>query len=629
MNRDKLIERLKLILEPLEKNYSSIGSFGEHASCYGETISWFEMFCRSSYGIIAYSQSTRDFKYVHSFSETLLKVINDDKYMNFADFDQKAVELVPVATLLLIFRRETWDTYSEKQKVSLISYFENIINIKLCANNWVLFKILVCTVLNKLTDKSYDHLIENAWAFIDKCYLGEGWYRDGINGTIDYYNAFGFHFYSLLYYYLCDNETERTVLVRERALLFAHQYKWFFDDKGRSIALGRSLIYRYGILSFWSMMLVNRLLNGELEKEAVAIISANLQWWNRQNIYNNNGYQTLGYIYPNKYMLEDYNSSGSVYWSLKSFLLLLADENSSLWERNNSLTRLTENSNHRLAKGNIIISATQYGNIAYLNPYHGSGQRQDFAKYMHFSYHSATGFNICKCLTNFEELSDDSSLIFKVNGQKLFRSRNIVYKNRNQFVQECIWRAGENIKVFTSIIPLGAYHLRVHIIASKIKCESYETGFAIKKEDALCFTTTNSAVVYNSQFRSSINNLLGGGTAIVVLNEANSNIYEKETIMPVIKTSIDKGKTVIADLIGLDGSNVTETEVETFLQSSIKVSESSIIVRHDKNTYLIKTRCDFFLDLYSKYIEKREKTICFLFKLAKLAKMCLKKYNKS
>ena len=320
MNREALIEHLQKILEPLVAAYANIGSFGNRNSCYGPNISWFEMFCRSSYGIIAYTKATGNTSHLQAFSKTLLQVIQDNRFTGFKNYDQKAVELVPVATLLLLHRNETWDTYSIEQRKALTHYFENINKIRIGNNNWILFRILVCTILQKLTGKSYEKIVNKGWSIIDKCYQGEGWYRDGLRGTEDYYNAFGFHFYSLLYYYLTDNY-ERKENIKERALSFAHQFKFFFDNDGRSIPYGRSLIYRYAPLSFWSMMVVNQLLSKSEEIEAITIIRKNFNWWLLQDVYDTNGIQYLGYSYPNECMLEAYNSSGSPYWSLKFFLI--------------------------------------------------------------------------------------------------------------------------------------------------------------------------------------------------------------------------------------------------------------------------------------------------------------------
>lgn len=627
MKREETISKLRRILEPLVREYSIIGYFGNHESCHGPNISWFEMFCRSSYGIIAYTKATCDSTFLVAFSKTLLRVIEDKRYINFNDYDQKAVELVPVATLLLIFKEKTWDTYSTEQRLALTAYFEKINEIQLCSNNWIFFRILVCSILEKLTGKDYSKIIAEGWRFVDKCYQEEGWYRDGLYGTEDYYNAFGFHFYSLLYYYLFDDE-KRKRIIKERTLLFAKQYKYFFDDEGRCIPYGRSLIYRYATISFWSMMLVNNLLDDESANEAELIIRNNFQWWARQHVYDEDGYQCLGYAYPNREMLEAYNSAGSVYWSLKAFMVLLADEHSGLWEEKKSHKDNAEYKTHRLANGNIIISLTPCGNIAYINSYHGSGQRQDFAKYMHFAYHSALGFNIERSVDDFKFLSDDSSLVFDVNGVKVVRKKNILYKNIGNFIQEFVWGATDAIKVTTTLIALGEFHIRIHEIKSNTNCTCYETGFAISSgETQIIGEKEHYSYVANSQHNSCIYRVNGEGFPKVIHNEKNSNIYYEETLMPAIACTIKKGRNVLVDVIGLIESCHDQNYILNYIKSNIMLEKDQVNICKDSQVFTIDLKKQNLLLVKACYVDFCEKTNSLVRRLGSHIKQIIKKLN--
>lgn len=590
MERDILIKRLQEILVPLIRAYSNYGTFGDHESCHGNDISWFEMFCRSSYGIVAYTRASNDFSFLNKFSETLLSIIKDNRYTEFKNYDQKAVELAPVALLLLMYKENTWDTYTMEQKQTITSYFENINKIQLCSNNWIFFRIIICSALQQLTGRDYSLHIDQGWKLVDQCYQGEGWYRDGINGTEDYYNAFGFHFYSLLYNYLFDDE-ERNKIIRKRAILFARQYYFFFDEEGRSIPFGRSLIYRYAVVSFWSMMLVNRLLNDKESKHASKLISNHLEWWSHQQVYDINGYQCLGYAYPNNYMLEAYNSSGSVYWSLKAFLVLLAGEQMEIWGHDDSCNQIIDYGSHRLANGNIIISTTPCGNIAYVNSFNGSGQRQDPAKYMHFAYHSATGFNIDRSLSNSVSLSDDSSLFFDINGVKIVRKSNIIYKNRSYYIQDFFWRAGDYIKVYSSVIPLGNYYTRIHVIESRVDCTCYETGFPISSNDSRTILKTDTLCgVVNPFYNSAIYKLVGNGQPLFFRNERSSNIYYNETVLPAISYKIKKGRQIIADLTGLNYSSVSEDAIVDVVKSTFVINGDRIEIKNGNQDYYIGSR---------------------------------------
>ena len=577
MNKKGLIKDLKAILEPIIGYYSKIGSFGNHDSCHGANISWLELYCRSAYGVISYTKASGDNQYLDSFIKTLLHVVKDKRYASFHDYDQKAVEFVPVATLLFLFRDVTWDLFTKDQRESVEEYLLNINKVVLCNNNWILFRILVCAILQELTNKDYSIFINNDWQTIDGYYQGDGWYRDGKEGPKDYYNAFGFHFYSLLYYYLFKDNIRRDI-IKERATLFAKQFILFYDNEGRSIPFGRSLIYRYAPLSFWSMMLVNGLLSKEEELRAVMIIEKNYVWWQKQSIYDQEGFQNLGYTYPNEYMLEAYNSSGSVYWSLKFFLVLLADDYSFIWNSIENEHNLRDGL-YCLANNDIIVQKTGNSNIAFVNAYHGAGQAQDFAKYMHFAYNSATGFNISKSENNFAQLSDDSSLIFKINGKKHVRTDNLLYSCQNNKTQVYFWSIDDLIDIVTTVILLKDYYVRIHVIRSKKSCECYETGFPIGcSENIKKLTDDTMAFVSNNTSSSFICSIKGQGCPAVITNEEYSNLYYKDTIMPSVRYVINKGTSVLVDLTGYSSSDMSSKQIIEDVQEFVRIAGDTAII---------------------------------------------------
>jgi hypothetical protein len=620
MNRDIIILRLRGILNPLVHEFGHIGHFGDHSSVNGPDISWFEMFCRSSWGIIAYTWATSDNTYLEKFRETLLKAIADKRYAEFKDYDQKAVELVPVAVLLLMFRKETWDVFSDQQRRTLIMYFENVNNIRLYANNWVFFRLMVCSVLQKLTGKDYGVTIAKDWRFIDKCYQGEGWFRDGLKGPEDYYNAWGFHFYSLLYYFLFD-DTKRKEAIKERSLLFARQYQLFFDEKGRSIAFGRSLTYRYASLSFWSMMLVNNLLDEEEAKWAEVIISNNFEWWNNQQVYDKDGFQSLGYAYSNRFILEGYSSSGSVYWSLKAFMLLLTGKESAIWKEKGLASREVEHGNYRLVNGKMVISSTPSGNVAYINLVNRRGMKLRFANYLHFAYHSATGFNVDNGIPDFGEIPDDSSLVFAINGQIERKTDNLICLKRKDYIQKFIWRSGESVIVFSTIVPLGECHARINVIHSRVNCTCYETGFAVNSAVRGEIINSEMSCVINDLYNSAVLRILGDGIPVIIHNGNKCNLYNEITVMPSIKSSIKKGNTIMITLVGLTNSKADEEN--PFKNVKLKLNNNRIEIRQKNDKYVVDLENGFLLAAKALILEMVVKSEALISKMIYRLKVVL------
>ena len=548
--RNALIDYLEKFLSPLLNYYDCIGDFGDVDSCHGTDISWFEMFARSTYGIIAYTSVYGNSKYVEKFNVSLISVIGDERYKHFNAYDQKAVELIPIASMLYLYPQYTWDTYTDSQRERIINYLDNINKILIIENNWQFFRIVVSSILQHLTHKDYGNYIKKSWQCVENCYCGNGWYRDGTWGPKDYYIAFGYHFYSLWFAYLFPNNSKVSEIIN-RARDFAKDYFYFFDQNGYMIPYGRSLTYRFATLSFWSLYLL--VCHDEEQKEQIHyIIYNNIDWWKNQQITDKTGVLNLGYAYRNELICEDYISSGSVYWSLKFFLILLLNKNDKFW-RTTSKSPTNNYIINNIANGDIIISQYYSSHTIYPNSFDGSPNPQNASKYMHFAYNSLTGFNLNKDNTNFNLLSDDSSLVFNIGGVKHQRESNIYYKAHN-LVQEIVWECQNLLKIRTIVIPGFDSYVRIHIIDSELYCECFETGFAINNLNKEFFDSCNTEIE-NNLVKSGMRLLYGNGHPLIIQNQPNSNICFKHTYTPAIKYKIKKGKNIIVDITYLRGKD--------------------------------------------------------------------------
>ena len=573
MFRDILLADLDRSLTALRGHWLDSSSYGNVESCHGVDISWYEMFCRSAYGVLAYTAATGKNDFIISYKQRIPDIFIDKRYINFKDYDQKAVELAPIAILLYCKKEITWDTYNQQQKQLIIEYLDNINTIALCQNNWTFFRIIVNSVLQEISGKDYSKKIKQDWEFIDKCYDEDGWYRDGLDGCKDYYTPFGFHFYSLLYLFFFRDRTDkrRQDIISERARAFSKEYFYMFDAEGRSVAYGRSLIYRFANLSFWSALFLNNICEKSEEKKYAQVVAKSYQWWKNQDIYDKDGEYNLGYSYPNIYICENYNSSGSVYWTFKFFLILLVDKKSHLWHYLDVPKEdIRKNDSLFLANKDIIVQQFRNYNIAYINSYFGTGQTQSYAKYMHFAYNSASGFCLSKDTTNFINLSDDSSLIFNVGGQKICRTKNDAYQVVGDYGQLYKWHWDKLIFIKSFIIPVGAGYLRFHHIYSKIACDCYETGFAIEEQNGDQINMRNHIITLsNSEFKSSIETLESKGSLLEIHNEVNTNIYFRHSRMPAVKYSIKPGLNFLGDITSFTSTSEENNDNSIFFSNGI------------------------------------------------------------
>ena len=88
--------------------------------------------------------------------------------------------------------------------------------------------------------------LEEELALIECMYLGDGWYMDGKTTQRDYYISFAFHYYSLIYVkFMRERDPIRAKRFTERAVMFAQDYLYYFDEEGEALPYGRSQTYRF------------------------------------------------------------------------------------------------------------------------------------------------------------------------------------------------------------------------------------------------------------------------------------------------------------------------------------------------------------------------------------------------
>ena len=127
---------------------------------------------------------------------------------------------------------------------------------------------------------------------------------------MDYYSSsFAIQLLQLLYAKLCKEEDpDRALEFKKRAQLAALDLVHYYDNEGRAIPFGRSVGYRFAMVSFWSALayadveLPSPLTWGMVK----GIVLRNLRWWQTQpGMWTSSGTLSLGFSYPNMYVSKD------------------------------------------------------------------------------------------------------------------------------------------------------------------------------------------------------------------------------------------------------------------------------------------------------------------------------------
>jgi hypothetical protein len=223
-------------------------------------------------------------------------------------------------------------------------------------------------------------------------YLGEGWYQDGDVPRIDYYNAWAFHYYYLMWAVLDgDSKPELASTHIRRAEEFLFGFSRLMAVDGATPCFGRSEIYRFAFIAPIALLAQagdedSTGLFGSLR----SVAGLGLKWFLTKPILSAEGHLSLGYVGACADMLEHYSCGGSPYWAAKAFNLLALPEEHSFWQSaEEPLPSQGGLGAFALPSAGFTVSSGQSGHTLLLNHKARHDKPEYNDKYTKFAYASA------------------------------------------------------------------------------------------------------------------------------------------------------------------------------------------------------------------------------------------------
>ncbi|WP_296240995.1 DUF2264 domain-containing protein [uncultured Enterobacter sp.] len=548
-SRRDVVAYLNAMLGALDKQFppgSSRFSLGETCAHYATDIAQMEGLSRALWGLFPLMAGGEG----ESWSEKYLDAIKlgtDPQSAGYwgetGPYDQRLVEMAAYGLGLALLGPKLTDCFTEREVMNLHAWLSQITDAQMPDSNWNYFAIMVQLGFKRAGLPYDQRAIDRRFALMDAYYLGDGWYSDGPGRPKDYYISMAFHFYGLIYATLSGDEARADVL-RERSRLFAEDFIYWSAADGASVPFGRSLTYRFAMVAFWSAVAFSGL---EVFTPGIVkgIILRHLRWWQQQPITDRDGILTLGFAYPNLAMCEDYNSPGSPYWALKTWLILALPETHPFWLADEQpLPSLAEKRVIPHAQ-QILIHAEKSQHVTLLVA--GQLELNNYvntdAKYTKFAYSSRFGFTIERGRFGLKHAACDSMLLL-ADGDDYYRGRREcedVRVDDNYLYSR--WSPWHDVHIDTWQIPFGEWHLRLHRINSARALQTAEGGFAVMKTE------------HQIRERGCYLKAENGSSAIVDLSPAimrvpdslvtppNSSIMFPEcAAIPLLKTDIPQGE---------------------------------------------------------------------------------------
>lgn len=177
-------------------------------------------------------------------------------YAGRKEWNQRQVESSIVAWSLWLARDKVMEMFSPAQRKNIQLWLASCTVVPTRTNNWALFSAVNQAARIALAERwsefsGDEKAMREDLAAIDGMYRGEGWYSDSSDGeAYDYYNFWVFASHSLyLDAMIGQRLPDLRARYRERLTQFLGTTPYFFGANGSHVLTGRSLIYRWAVLT--------------------------------------------------------------------------------------------------------------------------------------------------------------------------------------------------------------------------------------------------------------------------------------------------------------------------------------------------------------------------------------------
>lgn len=577
--RQDLAQALLCICRPLKGLYSPGGSMlhvGDTGAHYGEKAARMEGFARVLWGLgplfagsvsgLPGEMGRETKEWLEFYRRGLIggtDPTGGEYWGDVGDYDQKMVEMAPVALALCIASEGLWDPLTDRQKENVFLWLNQINARRVHPNNWRFFRILV-NMMFRLKGLPYSgENLESDFGVVESCYAGDGWYFDGDPDQMDYYIPFAMHFYGLIYAKLMKAlEPERCSRLEARAARFAKDFIAWFAKDGTEIPYGRSLTYRFAHGAFFSALAFDGcevLPWGEIK----SAVLGNLRSWFSRPIFDARGILTIGYGYPNLIMSERYNAPGSPYWALKTFLLLALGEDHPFWKAGEKPAELPAKTLQ--SRNRMLVTRDGSGEhvMAFVSGQHCQNHGNTPAKYEKFVYSNRFGFSVPRG-NGLEDGAFDCTLAVSAAGEDFYRMRCGVERYEVTVDYTCSsCEILPGVHADSYVVPFMPWHVRIHIIENASAIDIADGAFAvgiqppftavpgrgsgkyeerdvIRRDGALfaCFPWGTSGIVSSC-----------GGEFTLVRAFPNTNLFSSVTVIPTFRARLGPGRHVIVTAV--------------------------------------------------------------------------------
>ena len=249
-------------------------------------------------------------------------------YLLWKGHQQLLVDAAYLAESFIRAPKATWGQLDDTTKERYIECFKKVRVIRPAYNNWLLFRDMVEAFLLSVGEEPDGYALTTGLNKIYEWYLSDGWYSDGAEFSLDYYNSFVIHPMYVEILETCSKNRFPTPISYKLAISRMQRFNAFIErlmsPEGTCPAFGRSVVYRMGAfqslaLAAWKYGLPEGLTNGQV-RSALSAVMRNM--FSVDGNFDDKGFLALGFAGHQPDLANYYTNNGSLYMTSLVFLPL-------------------------------------------------------------------------------------------------------------------------------------------------------------------------------------------------------------------------------------------------------------------------------------------------------------------
>lgn len=265
--------------------------------------------------------------------------VNPDSpdYLQWTGSSQVLVDAAYIANSFIRAPKALWEPLDQVTKDRYVKEFKSLRTIKPAYNNWLLFRGMVEVFLLSIGDDYDGFALDVAIRKMNEWYLGDGWYGDGPEFSLDYYNGYVIHPMLVEIVEIAEQKKKPSVISLDLALRRMQRYNELIErlisPEGTFPAVGRSMTYRMGAfqtlaLSAWKYGLPESMSEGQVRSALTTVMK---RMFSMEGNFNKEGFLQLGFVGHQTNLADYYTNNGSLYITSLVFLPLGLSADHSFW----------------------------------------------------------------------------------------------------------------------------------------------------------------------------------------------------------------------------------------------------------------------------------------------------------